>query len=80
MSSLVDAPHGLRERTARLLSEATGISTEIVASAEGLSLYESTSVIPFTDRGRNFCFLLTRVQSVQNQVQESLGFRTEDYV
>jgi hypothetical protein len=44
-SSRVGAPHDLRERTARLLSEATGISTENVASVKGLSSNESTSVI-----------------------------------
>jgi len=35
ISSRVDAPHDLRERTARLLSEATGVSTEIAASIKG---------------------------------------------
>jgi hypothetical protein len=33
----------LQEGTARLLSEATGISTENVASVEGLSSYESNT-------------------------------------
>jgi len=35
ISSRVGPPHDLRERTARLLSEATGISTENVASVKG---------------------------------------------
>jgi hypothetical protein len=52
ISSRVGAPDHLRERTARLLSEAPGISTESVASAvKGLSSYESTHVTPITDRG-----------------------------
>ena len=76
----VGASDHLREQTARLLSQATGISTEIVASVKGLSSYESTPVIPITDRAGNFCFLLTRVATVQSHVQEGLGFRTEDYV
>ena len=83
ISSRVDhAPRDLQERTARLLSasEATGISTENVASVKGLSSYESTPVIPITDRGGNFCFLLTRVATVQNHVQDGVGVRTEDYV
>jgi hypothetical protein len=80
MSSRVGAPHDLRERTARLLSEATSISTEDVASVKGLSSYESTPMTPVTDRGGNFCSLLTRVATVQNHVQEGLGCRTEDYV
>ena len=80
ISSRVDAPHDLRERTARLLSEATGVSTENAASIKGLSLYEPIPVIPMTDGGGNFIFLLTRVATVQNDVQEGLGFRTEDYV
>ena len=79
-SSRVGMPHDLRERTARLLSEATGISTEIVASIEGLSLYESTPTIPITDRSGNFYSLLTRVATVQNHVQEGLRIRTEDYL
>ena len=78
--SQVGAPNHLRERTARLLSEATGISTENVASVKGLSSYEPTPVTAITDRGGNFCFLLTRVATVQSHVQEGLGFRTEDYV
>jgi hypothetical protein len=78
--SRVGASHDLWERTARLLSEATGISTENVASVKGLSSYQSTPVIPITDRGGNFCFLLIRVATVQNHVQECLGFGTEDYV
>ena len=80
VSSRVGAPHDLQERTARLLSNATGISTENAASVEGLSLYESSPMIPITDRGRNSCFLLTRVATVQNHIQEGLGIRTEDYV
>jgi hypothetical protein len=79
ISSRVGAPHDLRERTARLLSEATGVSTENVASVKGLSSYESTPVIPITDRGGNFSFLLIRVTTMHH-VQEGLGFRTEDYV
>jgi len=78
--SRVGAADHLRERTARLLSEATGISTENVSTVKGPSSYESTPVTPITDRGGNFCFLLTRVATVQNHVQEGLGFRTEDYV
>jgi hypothetical protein len=78
--SRVGGPHDLQERTVRLLSEATGISTENVASIKGLFSYESTPVIPITDRGGNYCFLLIRVATVQNHVQEGLGFRTEDYV
>jgi hypothetical protein len=80
ISSRVGAPHDLRERSARFLSEATGISTENVVSVQGLSSYESTPVIPITDRGGNFFFLRTRVATVQNHVQEGLGIRTEDYV
>ena len=80
ISSRVGAPRDLRERVARILSEATGISTENVASIKGLFSYESTPVIPITDRGGNYCFLLIRVATVQNHVQEGLGFRTEDYV
>ena len=79
-SSRVGAPHDLQVRTARLLSKATGISTENVASVEGLSLYKSSSMIPITDRGGNSCFLLTRVATVQNHIQEGLRIRTEDYV
>ena len=75
----ISAPHDLRERTTRLLSEVTGISTENVAGVKGLSSYEST-LRPITNRGGNFCFLLTRVASVQHHVQESLCFRTKDYV
>ena len=76
------APHDLRDGTARLLTEATGISTESDSSVEGLSSYESESapVIPITDRGGNFCFLLIRVATIQNHLQEGLGFRTESYV
>jgi hypothetical protein len=57
ISSRAGMPHDLRERTARLLSEATGISTENVASVEGLSLYESTPTIPLlTEVGTSvFC-------------------------
>ena len=40
----------LQEATARLLSEVTGISTENGASVEGLSSYESTLMIPITDK------------------------------
>ena len=80
ISSRVGVPHDLRERTARLLSDATGISTENVASVEGLSSYELTPMIPITDRSRNLCFLFTRVATVQNYVQEGLGSRTEDVV
>ena len=80
ISCRVGVPHDLRERTARLLPETTGISTEDDFSVKGLSLFESTPVIPITDRGGNFCLLLTRVASVQNHVQGSLGFRTEDYI
>jgi hypothetical protein len=76
----VGAPHDLRERTARLLPEVTSISMDNIASVEGLSSYESTPVIPITDRGGNFYFLLIRVATVQNNVQEGLGFRTDDYV
>ena len=50
ISSPVGAPHDLRERSARLLSEPTGISTENGASVEGLSSYESTLMIPITDK------------------------------
>jgi hypothetical protein len=78
--SRVGAPHDLRERTARLLPEVTSISMDNIASVEGLSSYESTPVIPITDRGGNFYFLLIRVATVQNNVQEGLGFRTDDYV
>ena len=80
ISSLVGARHDLQERTTRLLSEATDIPTENVASVEGLSSYELTLVMRITDRGMNFCFPLARVTSVQKDVQESLGFRTEDYI
>ena len=80
ISSRVGAPHDLQEWTTRLLSEATGISTENVASVEGLSSYESTPVIPLTDRDGIFCFLLTRVASMQNYVQESLSVRTQDFI
>ena len=80
ISSRVGACHDLRERTARLLSEATGISTENIASIKGLSLYESTPVIPMTDGGGNFIFLFNRVATVQSDVQKGLGFRTEDYI
>jgi hypothetical protein len=80
ISPQVGAPRDLRERTARFLSEATGISTENVASFKGLSLYESTLVIPITYRDGNFCFLFSRVAAVQIHVQEGVGFRTEDYV
>jgi hypothetical protein len=73
----VGAPDYLWEWTARLLSEATGISTENVASVKGLFSYDST---PVTNRGGNLCFLPTRVATVQTHVQEGLGFRTEDYV
>lgn len=45
MTSRGDTPHDLRERTAKLLSEAAGISTENVASVEGLFSYKSTPVI-----------------------------------
>jgi hypothetical protein len=76
--SRVCAPHDLRERTERLLSDATSISTEKVASVKGLSSYETTPVIPIADRSKNFCFLFIRVATVQNHVQEGLGFRTED--
>jgi hypothetical protein len=80
ISSRVGVPHDLREQTARLLSEGTGISTENVASDKGPFSYESTPVIPITDRGVNFCFLFIRVATVENDVQEGLGFRTEDHV
>lgn len=49
ISCRVAAPHDLRERTARLLSEATGISTENVASVKGQSLYETIPMIPIID-------------------------------
>ena len=39
VTSPVDAPHDLRERSARLLSEPTGVSTENVASIKGLVSY-----------------------------------------
>jgi hypothetical protein len=78
ISTREGAPHDLRERTARLLSEAAGVSMQnVVTSVKGLS---SIPVIPVTDRGGNFNFLLTRVATVQNDVQEGLGFRTEDGV
>jgi hypothetical protein len=80
ISSWVGVPHGLRERTAGFLSGATGISMENVASTKGLSSYEPTLVMPITDRGGNFCFLLTRIAAVQNHVQEGVGFRKEDCV
>jgi hypothetical protein len=80
ISSRVGVLHDLRERTARLLSEATGISTENVASVTGLSLYESTSTIPITDRSSHFCSLFNRVATVQKHVQEGLRIRTEDFV
>jgi hypothetical protein len=80
ISSPVGAPHNLRGRTARLLSKATDIYTENVASVKGLSSYESTPVILIADRGGNLCFPLTRVATAQYRVQEGLGFRTEDYV
>ena len=41
-SSCVDAPHDLRERTMKLLSEMTGVSVDNVASVQGLSSYPST--------------------------------------
>ena len=44
-SSPVGGPQDLRERTARLLSEATGISTENVTSVKGLSSYVSIPAI-----------------------------------
>jgi hypothetical protein len=67
----VGTPHNPWERTARLLSEATGISTENVASVKGLSSYESTPVIPITDRGGNFCFQLNRVATVQSTYKKA---------
>jgi hypothetical protein len=79
LQDLASSPHDLRERTARLLSEAPGISKN-VASVKGQFSYESIPVIPITDRGGNFCFRLIRIATVQNHVQGSLGFRTEDYV
>ena len=66
ISPRVGVPHDLRERTARLLSEATGISTENVASVKGLSSYESTLIVTITDRlfsahqGRDGAKLRTR--------------------
>ena len=78
-SARVGLSHELRERTARLQSEATDISTGSVADIKGLSWYEPSSVIP-TERGENFCFLFSRVAAVQNHVQEGFGFRTEDHV
>jgi hypothetical protein len=41
-SSCGDAPHDLRERTMKLLSEMTGVSVDNVASVQGLSSYPST--------------------------------------
>ena len=70
----------LQKGTERLLSEATGNSTENVATVKGSSSYESTPMMLMTDRGGNLCFLFTRVATVQNHVQEGLGIRTEDYV
>jgi hypothetical protein len=80
ISSQVGLPHDVRERTARVLSEATGISMANVASVKGLSSYEPTPVMPITDRAGNSCFPLTSIATVQNRVQKGLGFRTEDYV
>jgi hypothetical protein len=80
-SCRVGARHDLRERAARGLSEATGISTEDVARVKGPSSYEPVvPVIPITDGGGNSCLLPTRVTTVQNHVQEGLGCRTEDYL
>jgi hypothetical protein len=87
-SSGVGVPHDsdLRERTARLLSEAADISTENVgdhvASVEGMSLHTSATAMPFTDRGPggNLNLLPIRVATMQSHVQEGLGFGTEDYV
>ena len=53
-----------------------------IASVKGLSSYESTLVIPITDRRGNVTvfLLLIWVAKVHNCIQEGLGFRTEDYV
>ncbi len=62
-SSDVGAPHDLRERSTRLLSEATGISAENVPNARGLSSFESMPLILLTA-----CLLLIRVSKVQSWV------------
>jgi hypothetical protein len=56
ISSRVGAPDHLRERTARLLSEATGLYTENVSSIKGLSSYESIPVTPIIDMMWKFLF------------------------
>jgi hypothetical protein len=65
-SSRLGAPHDFLERTTRLRSEATDVSVENAASAQGLSSYQSTPLIHIAETCR---LLFTRVTKIQNCIQ-----------
>ena len=75
-SRRVGASHNLRERSTRLRSEVSDVSTENAASAQGLSSYRLMPMSPLTSG--HFYLLFSRAAEVRNYLQQGPNFRTED--